>query len=868
MPIEMLPGVDYKNDYLDLYKQMQRGEIDAYKTLRHLVLTDLFFVTYFCMRVPPANHAFVVDICKELELAPKTNTLHLYAREHFKAVNTAEPILTTKGWKKHGELIPNEDYVYHPDGHAVKVLAKTKVFTDADCYEITFSDGYSVICSGEHLWEVGLRTHKRVPGTTTDERIGREYRVLTTEELSKHDHKPDNRYSVRLPKPLQGDETELPIDPYVLGCWLGDGHSSGGCFTSDDPDIVKEIEARGYSVTKHKAKYNYGILGLARQLRVNNLLNNKHIPEIYFQASIEQRQELLQGLMDTDGTCDTRGTATFCQKGSLLSEQVFELAQSLGLYPSLRQHQAQVNGEPYPFHQVSFQAYKSFPVFKLDRKYQRSKDKDRTYLSKFIHSVKPVESIPVNCIQVDSPDGLYLVGYQLTTTHNSTVITQAETIQDILKYPDRSNCILSYARAAAMMFLRSIKNILESSEFLKELFPDILYLNPKQDAYRWSEDAGLYVKRDSFQKEATLEAWGLIDGQPTGRHFDKLIYDDVVTIEVGRSPEMREKVKEAFDMSNNLGKDGGRRRVIGTYYNHDDPLVYIAGLKDPLTGTPIFTQYVRPATDNGEANGEPVLLSHKRLAELRSGDLYTFNCQQLLNPTPTTDMKLDPENLRMVDVERIPKNLFKFMIIDPAGMQTNKIKRGDSWSILVIGVRPYRDDIGASDVYLLDLVVDPMDEITAMQNIIDVYKRNGRILKVGVEKVGLSTMEIHVANALRSHGVNLSVEGGNLELLTPAGRPKETRIERGVCWPLANGKIFVSKAIKQTYVERLRLEMEKFPHWHDDVLDTISYGYDLIGDYKFGEFIDDEEGEEWDAYEKALNEYLEASDSEREWMTQ
>jgi hypothetical protein len=453
----------------------------------------------------------------------------------------------------------------------------------------------------------------------------------------------------------------------------------------------------------------------------------------------------------------------------------------------------------------------------------------------------------------------------------STILTVAETIQDLLVNPNETVCILSYARSAAMAFLRVVKNVLETSALLKACYPDILYDEPAKEAFRWSEEAGLYVKRSGFQKEASVEAYGLIDGQPTGRHFSKLVYDDVVTDEVARSPEMMQKVKRAFDMSANLGTDGGRRRVIGTFYHHDDPLVYIQGLKDRATDVPIFLSRIKPATDNGEANGRPVFMSQQRISELCAGDPYIFNCQQLLNPTPTTDMPLSPVFLREVEPHDVPKRLFKFMVVDPAGMQNETKKRGDSWAIWVIGVRPVRDEIGASDIYLIDGKVEPMTEVVAMNSVVELYKRNGRILKLGVEKVGMTTMEIHIANALRNHGVHLSLKAGNLVLLRPGGRAKQTRIERNLSWPLSNGKIHISKAIPAAYRERLKIEMEKFPFWHDDALDSLSYVYDIMADYIFGPEPPAEKDEEEDAYDRYLRKYEEkwgesSGISDRKWM--
>lgn len=152
--------------------------------------------------------------------------------------------------------------------------------------------------------------------------------------------------------------------------------------------------------------------------------------------------------------------------------------------------------------------------------------------------------------------------------YKSTVITYAKTIQDILAShgddpivdKEITVGIFSHTRPIAKSFLRQIKRDLEGNELLYEWFPDILWENPQRDAPKWSEDDGIIVQRKTNPKEATLEAWGVVDGQPTGKHFDLLIYDDVVTKDSVTTPEMIEKTMTSLEMSYSLGAMGGHRR--------------------------------------------------------------------------------------------------------------------------------------------------------------------------------------------------------------------------------------------------------------------------------------------------------------------
>lgn len=464
-------------------------------------------------------------------------------------------------------------------------------------------------------------------------------------------------------------------------------------------------------------------------------------------------------------------------------------------------------------------------------------DRDLFFFTYFVMKI-PIANHPFwvkSCKEVSRGPDTKTLDIWARDHGKSSIITISDTCCRILRNPEERIAIFSYVRPAALAFFRQIKHLFEFSDILKACFPDVLYQNPTAEALKWSEEpgTGLFVKRRGLYKEATLEAWGLSEGMPTGRHFTGRIYDDIVTQDLVRTPETMETIKQNFDLSENLGTDDGWDRVIGSFYHHNDPLIAIRD-KRKEDGTPLYHLRLKPATEDGEPNGRPVFQSEKKLATLRTNPL-TFATQQLLDPTPRAWQRLKPERLIEVLTTEIPKNLFKFMLIDPAGERRADKRVGDAWSIMVVGVVPYRDDTGASDIYILDLVIEPMTEAEALDNVVKVYSRNGRILKLGVEKVAMSSVEVHVGNALRAKGKHVSQEAGSLVLLRPGGRSKAQRIESNVAWPLNNGKVHLSAGIPNAYRERLKLEMEKFPFWHDDGLDTLSYCYDMLRDYRFGE---------------------------------
>lgn len=156
------------------------------------------------------------------------------------------------------------------------------------------------------------------------------------------------------------------------------------------------------------------------------------------------------------------------------------------------------------------------------------------------------------CREVDdAPDGH--LDLWAREHYKSTIITFAGGIKEILNDPEITIGIFSHTRPIAKGFMRQIKQEFEGNDLLKTLYPDILWNNPRREAPKWSEDDGIVVKRKSNPKESTVEAWGLVDGQPTSKHFRLLIYDDVVTLESVTTPEMIAKVTNAWAVSLNLG---------------------------------------------------------------------------------------------------------------------------------------------------------------------------------------------------------------------------------------------------------------------------------------------------------------------------
>ena len=269
--------------------------------------------------------------------------------------------------------------------------------------------------------------------------------------------------------------------------------------------------------------------------------------------------------------------------------------------------------------------------------------------------------------------------------YKSTLITFAGIIQEILRDPEITVCIFSHTKGIARKFFRQIKHELETNEVLKQAFPDILWSNPQKEAPRWAEETGLVVKRKGNPKESTLEAWGLVDGQPTSAHYKLRVYNDVVAPESVTTPDQVAKTTAAWELSDNLGAVDGRKWHEGTRYSFAD--TYQAILERGA-----LKPRIHPATDDGTVDGKPVLLTADQWAEKKiiQGPAV-IACQQLQNPIAGQQAMFNILDLQRYEVR--PATLNVYILVDPA----RSMKKGSAnTAIAVIGI-----DAGRNK-YLLD----------------------------------------------------------------------------------------------------------------------------------------------------------------------
>lgn len=315
---------------------------------------------------------------------------------------------------------------------------------------------------------------------------------------------------------------------------------------------------------------------------------------------------------------------------------------------------------------------------------------DRYYLlTRLLHRFDAVHPwLYARCREVEAdPDGYLDLWFR--EGYKSTIITFAGIIQEIIRDPEITIGIFSHTKPVARKFMLQIKQELEANRELQAVYPDIFYAEPTRESSKWSEEKGIVVKRQGNPKEATVEAHGLVDGQPTGAHFKLRVYDDVVTRESVSTPDQVKKTTEAWELSDNLGarSETGKMRAwhVGTRYSFGD--TYNDIIERNALKVRIF-----PATDNGLPDGNPVLLTPEAWADkkLKQGPA-TIACQMLLNPAAGNEAMFRKEWLSFIDIR--PSTLNVYIMVDPAH---SKKKGSDNTAMAVIGI-----DAGGNK-YLLD----------------------------------------------------------------------------------------------------------------------------------------------------------------------
>ena len=511
-------------------------------------------------------------ICRKLDdfIAGKIPRLIInLPPRHGKQIADSYPVLTTSGWKSHGELT-TDDHVFHPSGVPVRVLAKSRPI--ACNARVHLTNGEVIDCHMNHEWRLYDRSCAK-------------WRTLETKDLTSCFSGERCKYQLPNIEPLIFEEIELPLDPYTLGAWLGDGSRTKACIThaKTDAATVSKIVKNGYPIS---AVCVHGITGvittyfsgprpnvsgkLWTAIKHLELNKEKHIPEMYKYASVEQRLELLAGLIDTDGSVDKYGRVHFSNCNKRLINDVYELVAGLGMRPGICEaapclSSSGIQGKQTTY-VVGFQPTRDIPTALPRKKIKRFVTQRRVGIVR-VERIENGED--GRCIQVDSPDGLYLIGKELVPTHNSELVSVRLPAYILGKDPNAKIIASSYSDSLASAFNRQVQRVMESPEYGK-IFPKsqlsdkpqaggITRATRNSDTFEISGHKGIYK---SAGVGTGITGFGISTG---------IIDDPVKNQEEANSQTYRDKVWDWYTSTfyTRLEK-GGKILVTQTRWHMDD----------------------------------------------------------------------------------------------------------------------------------------------------------------------------------------------------------------------------------------------------------------------------------------------------------
>lgn len=344
-------------------------------------------------------------------------------------------IYTPNGFKFMGDLKIGDE-VFNECGE--KTIIKN-IYPQGykDIYKITFSDGSETECCDEHLWNIKKNTANQLKNKWITKSL-KEFK----EDIK---YKKQNKWIIPvLNNPVDFNPQVVEIDPYTLGCLLGDGCITGDCsvsFSTNDIEILDYIKLPiNYNIVKNKGdNYDYRFVSDDRKPILNEYLKNlglygtksytKFIPQIYKYNDVNTRIELLRGLLDTDGDIGNHPKSTtnrvqFNSTSLRLIEDVVEIVNSLGGITTspkiLKSRISYLKDKIIKSKHICYRINIILPInlnpFKLKRKSDLFLHPTRLYRT--IKNVEYVGKKESQCISIDSPSQLYLTD-NFIVTHNT-----------------------------------------------------------------------------------------------------------------------------------------------------------------------------------------------------------------------------------------------------------------------------------------------------------------------------------------------------------------------------------------------------------------------------------------------------------------
>jgi phosphate starvation-inducible protein PhoH len=433
-------------------------------------------------------------------------------------------ILTPSGWTTMGK-IKIGDYVLTPNGKKSKVCG---IFPQGKkhIYEIVFHDGSKTRCCLEHLWEINAPTGWNRRKTGSKKVVNTQYVIDFLRE--KEIRKSTTNISIDLIEPIKTENINLPLDPYLVGCLIGDGCLTTNTpkFTTKDIEILEQLQETLNENIKIKScsgnNYDYNFVdSLSRKTKVNSLTKSlkelgihgkksyeKIIPPIYINSGTEQKLNLIRGLMDTDGTVDYKnGTVSFSTTSEILAKQVQEIIWSLGgickitsKIPTYMYDGTKKVGRKC--YNVWITVRNPKDLFTLQRKKDLCrKTYDKLQYRRKIKNVNYVGEEEAQCIMIEDDKHLYITDDYIIT-HN-TFITLYNALKDVLN--ERSPYEKVYI-VRSLVATREIGFLPGSHDDKADIY-QIPYKNMVKYMFQMPSDADFEMLYGNLKSQETIKFW-------------------------------------------------------------------------------------------------------------------------------------------------------------------------------------------------------------------------------------------------------------------------------------------------------------------------------------------------------------------------
>ena len=527
---------EYNKRLVRYKKELVEASIKELKRIDFAQSSMVGFVPYLNSRYDMQwFHKYIMERLDAFERGEVKRLIICLPPQVGKEISDNQAVMTKNGWKTHGELSVGDE-VFGLDGQFKKVLAESERVQST--HRISFSDGTEIDCHANHEWVVHSFKSTKLFKTETKEMIGK----LSYQE--KRGDKLKTRYRFALPyfEPIKFQEKEVLIHPYVLGFWLGDGDSKSGriCKPHDSfVKIVDKINSLGYETSEmYKTTNDYDLYycnvnGLVTLNKKLNIFGNKHIPIDYLQTSIQNRLELLAGLLDSDGCCydDIRHKQSqrisFSNTNKQIVEGVKFICNSFGWATYWSEEEPKLSSGGIQGKQIVYRVdfTPTIPIPTVRLTINGTGVKRRRSIVK----IEPLgDDAPMGkCIQVEG--GVYLVGDTFIPTHNSELSTRNFVPYLVGKDPYRKVAVVCYGKDLVSGFNRDIKANLGSKEY-KNLFPNI-ELGTRTGEMAVFENSldkiDIVIKDENGFKKGGFIKTTAVTAPLTGTPVDILVMDDI-----------------------------------------------------------------------------------------------------------------------------------------------------------------------------------------------------------------------------------------------------------------------------------------------------------------------------------------------------